>query len=419
MKPFKIIALIAFLLGSVVNSWAQLISNPENTYAIVVGVLDWQGDLSSFEKRNRKDAEFQALLLDKGIPKDQLIALFDEQATIENIHKALETISTEANETSTVIFYYAGHGVKESGNIYFANYDIKLNDIVGSGFGISKISETFGKSKAKRVLLFADCCYSGGLIQECEKLGKVKKEALALTSATASNLSTGNWTFSQTLLDGWKGHASGDHNKDNIIQLSELKTELFDAMKFRERQMFGYAIAGVDENTKISDVTADATVCSSEEFCGHYFWAKHEKHWKPVRIVGTGENNTFNCEFYFYSDKVQKLKPRKQMKPLHFVTYSIGSSVEVEWKGIWYKAKVVDRKGDFSYIKYDGYDSTWNEWVLYDRVKTGKEALIQVEDGGSYYPAYLLETKGDKYYIRYKNYGSDWDEWVGEKRIKR
>jgi len=51
-------------------------------------------------------------------------------------------------------------------------------------------------------------------------------------------------------------------------------------------------------------------------------------------------------------------------------TYSIGDPVQVKWKGTWYPASVlaVSKKGTYK-IHYDGYASSWDEWVGPSRMK--------------------------------------------------
>ena len=38
-----------------------------------------------------------------------------------------------------------------------------------------------------------------------------------------------------------------------------------------------------------------------------------------------------------------------------------GDRVEVQWKGDWYQASVIEVKGNQYKIHYDGYDSSWDE----------------------------------------------------------
>lgn len=414
-------AILAFLLVSLSvteNNFAQLFDNPKETYVIITGVLEWKGSLSSFEKKNRKDAELHQYFKDIGVPPNNIFAYFDSQATLSNINKALEKVKALAKTESTIVFYYAGHGVKPKSKIYFANYDINTNNTTNTGFSVEEISKTFKNSKAKKIILLADCCYSGGLINECNKLGASGKQVLALTSATASNVSTGNWTFTQTLLDCFNGNFLADHNNDHIIGLKELEKEIFDAMKYRERQMAGYASKGISSDTQISKAKNISTRCTGNNICGKYFWARHKNNWAPVRITGKN-SNSLNCEFYFYSDKETKQLNRRDLRPIYFVKHQKTAKVKVEWNKKWYKATIKDARNDFYYITYDGYDASWDEWVLYDRIRTGKEKEVQVKESGSYYPAIILEQNNSKYYIHYTDYSHSWDEWVGEERIKK
>src|SRR6266850_4991067 len=46
-----------------------------------------------------------------------------------------------------------------------------------------------------------------------------------------------------------------------------------------------------------------------------------------------------------------------------------GDRVEVEWKGDWYQAEVIEVKGNQYKVHYDGYASSWDEWVDTSRVR--------------------------------------------------
>lgn len=47
----------------------------------------------------------------------------------------------------------------------------------------------------------------------------------------------------------------------------------------------------------------------------------------------------------------------------------IGSHLQVEWKGGWYPATILKTRGDQYYIHYDGYSSSWDEWVGRNRIR--------------------------------------------------
>lgn len=50
--------------------------------------------------------------------------------------------------------------------------------------------------------------------------------------------------------------------------------------------------------------------------------------------------------------------------------YSKGAKVEIKWGSGWYKGSVIDTKGDQYKVSYDGYNSSWDEWVKADRLRT-------------------------------------------------
>ena len=108
-----------------------------------------------------------------------------------------------------------------------------------------------------------------------------------------------------------------------------------------------------------------------------------------------------------------------------------GDKAEVRWKGRWYAATVLRSKGNSCYIHYDGYNSSWDEWVGPERIQIlGARPVaffphqyhvgdaVSVHWGGKWWPAHVLRTKGNKLYIKYDGYGDKWNEWVGPNRYQ-
>jgi len=392
----------------------------ENTYGIIAGALEWKDPgFSPFSNRNRKDKELYSLLKSQGVKPKNVSLLIDNEATVDAMKSSVLDALEKAPEGSTFIFYYAGHGVKDDDSrIYFASYDITTGSYKKTGFDVSWLGDAIrDKFKGKLVWLLADCCYSGALLDEAEKISAAGKNVIVLTSAASCNISTANWTFTQSVIDCLSGLPLADRNGDGTISISETGTELGDAMKFRERQMCGFKLYGIDETAPLAKTSGSVATGNSDHKPGSYFMAKKGTEYAAVRILNSDKNQV-ECEFYDYSDKsVEKFSP-SELKPIHFVSYSSGDKIKVSWEGKWYDAEVKKAQNDFYYIKYDGYEDFWNEWVAYDRIKTGKEKAAQVEENGSWYPAEVLEEKDGRYFIRYINYSYVWDEWVGKDRIK-
>jgi hypothetical protein len=392
----------------------------ENTYGVVAGVLEWSDkDFPPFEKRNRKDKEFYELLKTRGADKNVKL-LIDDEASLKNIKSQIEKALDEAPEGSTFLFYYAGHGVKADDNmIYFANSDIKGSNYRNSGFSVQWLGDIITKKfKGRLVWLLADCCYSGALLDEADKINSAGKNVIALSSARTSNISTANWTYSQTIIDCFSGLPLADHNSDGFISLKETAEELKNSMKFREHQLSGYKVKDIDESSAISKTDGIAPDKGSSEFTvGSYCYALKGSDWETVRIVDS-KNNKLVCEFYDYSDKSLENINTSELKPAYFVTHKNGEKVKVEWEKKWYDAKIIESDNDFCFIKYEGYEDFWNEWVAYERIKTGSEKTAQVEWKGTWYPAIVHEESGNKYFISYTGYAFTWDEWVNSSRIK-
>ena len=47
-----------------------------------------------------------------------------------------------------------------------------------------------------------------------------------------------------------------------------------------------------------------------------------------------------------------------------------GQQVKVEWNGSWWDALVREIDGEKYLIHYVGFDSSWDEWVHSNRIKT-------------------------------------------------
>lgn len=103
-----------------------------------------------------------------------------------------------------------------------------------------------------------------------------------------------------------------------------------------------------------------------------------------------------------------------------------GERGEVLWGGSWYPATVLQASNGQCYITYEGYSSSWDEWVTPDRFRSSSApatASYQPGDAvmilwnGTWYPGRILQVNGGQYYITYDGYSSSWDEWVGSDRL--
>lgn len=426
-NKFIIIALLFLLIfNSPVFSAADF--DYSNTYCLITGVLSWPDKgYASFSTKNRKDVELYDTLIRKGVKKENSILLIDNEATLSNIKESLKKISQKAPGNANLIFYYAGHGVKtKDGNSYFTNYDIKGDEEAATGLNVSDIASIIKENfKGKLVILMADCCYSGALCPQAQTLTRNGINTIALTSASSSNSSTGSWAFTQSVIDGLEGNSLYDHNLDNNITLSEVKNEIYNAMKYREHQKCGVFLPQNTENIKIS--SKNNTGYSYGKPCGSfnagdYVFGFYTNKWESARILDY-KNNAYVAEFYFYSDKEIKNLPEGKIKKEYFVKLKKNANYIVEWKKQGYNAKILEAADVFYYITYPGYTNYWDEWITYDRVlfeamPEYKKVMALYEN--KWYPAVILTSDDkDNYFIHYPGFDYTWDEWVNSSKINR
>ncbi|MEM0924718.1 MAG: caspase family protein, partial [Planctomycetota bacterium] len=196
MKPLLAFALS--LLGIGIGRAAETPRwSPENTFVLIVGVLDWQQQsLTTYPKSARQDVAFKNQLVARGVPPENISMVLDRDATLAAIQQSLTTIANRSTDDSTLIVYYAGHGMLDEGQGVFANFDIDTRRASETGWTHRSMARNIsGHFRGKRVLLFADCCFSGALADVVDRLNEDGFRSACLTSASSKDLSTNNWTF--------------------------------------------------------------------------------------------------------------------------------------------------------------------------------------------------------------------------------
>ncbi len=410
--------LLTFLIGA-------SLFEPASTHSVIAGVLEWQdASLARFSNVHRKDLELDQTLQTRGVKNRTL--LLDAEATTAAVTSALEKAIAATPAGGTLVFYYAGHGVMlPGGKIVFASYDISVAQAEGTGLVLANLPKLFERFKGKRVILLADCCYSGGLGAVAKKISASGIEAIALTSADDSNVSTGNWTFSQTVIDALNGRALFDRDANGSITIAELAGEVEDAMKHREEQRCGYTSTAPGALVvAASGKDAEAAKKGAPPLArGQWVTGPRTSEQKAVARILANDGNKLLLSFYDYSDESTAWVPRERAAPIEFKTYPVGASLDVLWNGVVYEAKVTKVENDFHFITYPGWGAEWDEWVGAKRIVglhgAGKAVKrVSVEWKGQWWPAVLQSQKGGSYCIHYVGYDASWDECVPKARIK-
>lgn len=343
---------------------------PDKTWVFVVGVLSWKNRdmFGSFPVKNRRDAALVDHFKQCGVPETQIVYLQDKQATQERIDSDFSTALKKLHSDDLLIVYYCGHGSKsEKGNdVYLASYDAGDDDV--EGWSVNSIpGKIRSESKCARVLWLLDCCYSG---QAAVALTKEKgRPAYAcVTSSSASESSTGHWTFSDALLDSLRGVSYVDLNHDGSVTLAEFATHLSADMSLAEEQLSTFATT---EGFEPEMVLANAKPLANPKI-GERAKAKDaDGDWYAGRIVEALDEK-FKLHFIGYEDDEDVWVALDDLRPIKPVQYAIGKQVEVRWKKKWYPATILKVKDGIHLIHYTDYESKWDEWVPSKRIRDPK-----------------------------------------------
>jgi hypothetical protein len=283
---------------------------PQRTWVFVVGTLQWKHHdmFNSFPQKNRRDAQLVESFRRQGVPDEQLVYLQDEQATTRRVKTAFTAFLTKAREGDLLFVYYCGHGYKpdDARTTYFATYDAGDDTPGWSTDSIVRDIEKY--FRGSRAFLTADCCYSGSLAQQARRLSQ-RVSFACLTSSSANELSTGNWTFTEMLVAGLSGKAFADLNSDGLITLSELAEDVKEDMAFAEEQLSSFTTTG---------------------------------NFAPGMVLARAAPR-FNPE--------------------------VSKRIEAKSDGKWWKARVIDARGSAFRVHYYGFEDSDDEWVQLNQIR--------------------------------------------------
>jgi hypothetical protein len=173
---------------------------------------------------------------------DQVELLTSEAAGRSSILAGLDRLAKRADENSTVVIYFSGHGyhVKSSiGEAYYLmpfGYNIeKLKDTAISG---PEFAEKLKAIKAQKLLLLLDCCHAGGLTDlkapgllfakaplppEAQSLFAQGRGRVVIASSQANESSFAGKPYSAftlALIDALSG--AGASRKDGYVRVIDL-----------------------------------------------------------------------------------------------------------------------------------------------------------------------------------------------------
>lgn len=260
-------------------------TNPDekDAYALIVGIATYKD--TKIPKLNYTTHDAQAifdLLVNPdiaGFKKENIKFFLDGEATLFNIKDAISNwLFKNAKEDSIVFIFFAGHGGVEEDRLgiekdnlakYLLPYDADFGNFFASALSNSDFNRLLLSIKSKRLVVFMDSCYSGGVSEKkardvkivedpYEKMAEGEGRLVIAASQPDQrsfedeNLSHGIFTYH--LIEALKGNA--DLDNDGYVTAMELYKYLSETVTKTARRLAG----GVQEPILRGDLKTDFTL---------------------------------------------------------------------------------------------------------------------------------------------------------------
>jgi len=141
-----------------------------NRYALVIGNEDYstkQSNLSTEANvafaRNDANSFKNYLTKTLGFQEDHVTTLND--ATSGEMNREIEKLVSLAklDPKSEIVFYYAGHGLPDDNKkSYLLPVDVSTINFTSDGISLKELNLKLASSKASKITVFLDACFSGG-----------------------------------------------------------------------------------------------------------------------------------------------------------------------------------------------------------------------------------------------------------------
>lgn len=216
-----------FLLSIATIACLGFAASAQTTYVVSVGIADYlhvsdlrytENDVASFNKVLKRHTR-------------RVYSLVGSQATHGKVLSTLKSVFGQADTDDTVILFFSGHGYPGG----FCCYDMGKDSHRG-GLSYKELQGIFKRCKARRKMVFADACFSGGLRtgnaaspDASIRNGNVLFFLSSRTNEVSQEIPNGgNGQFTRFLVRGLGGGA--DRNRDRIISAKELYNFVHEAV---------------------------------------------------------------------------------------------------------------------------------------------------------------------------------------------
>jgi MinD-like ATPase involved in chromosome partitioning or flagellar assembly len=213
---------------------------PGRRLGVVVGIDKYLDQSIPTLASATRDASAMAKLLEQEGRFDDVRILLDAAATRDNVVDHLTRFLNATEPADTVVVFFACHGYDE----HLLLYNSVPGSIFATALRMRDLHEVFSNSRAQKVLLVLDVCFSGAvggrtipnpesppptarIEAQVDAVGSAPGRAI-LTACKAEELAAEDASgghFTKCLVEGVRG-GSADLSRDHVIELTELYSYL-------------------------------------------------------------------------------------------------------------------------------------------------------------------------------------------------
>lgn len=392
-RAFLAILLLPLLIGGVGHAAT------EKRVALVIGNDSYQ-DVPKLEK-----AANDARAVGQQLKKVGFEVMSYSNLTRREMNQAIGQFVDKVSGGGVGIFFYAGHGVQAGGTNFLLPVDIKVKneqDLIDEAVDMQRVLERLAEAKAKLSLLVIDACRDNPFKKAYGRsIGSSR--GLAIPQAPSGTLVVYSAGIGQQALDKLSdsdNNPNGLFTREFLPLIGTPNLRLDEAVrKLRSTVIAKAKGVGHDQNPAIYDQTdgdfyfingpvtinvqaatppavAPAIAAPNSAAVELEFWSS---------IKASSDKADFEEYLRKYPqgsfagiarNRIKALAappPVAAAQPAARSSFVAGDEVEVEWKGSWYAASVMEVKTPGRYkIHYDGYDNSWDETVGPSRIRARK-----------------------------------------------
>lgn len=308
-----------------------------NTFAVVVGISDYQDPAIPDLKYADKDAEAFANYLrsEAGgmLDGDHLKVLLNEHATMGQMANALDWLLEVSKENDRVYIYFSGHGDVEKKTLsqpgYLLCWDSPARVYLGGGAMalpmFQDVISTLSIQNKAKVIVISDACHAGklsgsninGTQATAANLAKQFANEIKILSCQPNEYSIegqqwggGRGAFSYHLIEGLYGLA--DLNGDKSVSLLEVSRYLEDNVSKEVAPLSQMPMVAGDKSEKLSKVVSELVATNRRNNTNEVpLFAATESRGLEEEILSTTDSFT-RTSFYHFN---QSLKNKNFFEP--------------------------------------------------------------------------------------------------------